>query len=83
MQLVHEMQALLAEDVPAIPVGYPHCYTIVDAEVLDTWFHTPGGYASGIPISQNKLVFLGDRLQVTGNRLQVTGDRLQVTGDRL
>ncbi|MGI6208518.1 MAG: ABC transporter substrate-binding protein [Anaerolineae bacterium] len=58
--LVHQMQALLAEDSPVIPLYYPHRYTVFDAGVLDSWFYTPGGYASGIPLSQNKLVFVGD-----------------------
>jgi len=33
-------------------------WCVYDPDKLDTWFYTPGGISTGIPIELNKLIFL-------------------------
>ena len=57
-ELVYEMQLILAEDVPSIPLYYPNYRFVFDRTVLDAWYYTPGGFASGCPNSYNKHLFI-------------------------
>jgi peptide/nickel transport system substrate-binding protein len=54
-QLVHRMQEIYAEDVPAIPLYYPETMAAYNPKKGIRWFYTYGGIALGIPIPQNKL----------------------------
>lgn len=67
--MLYEMQSILAEDVPVIPLYYPNSNQIFDQTVLGNWYFTPGGFASGIPMTWNKHLF------VTGMKtgLQING----------
>lgn len=53
-EIVDQMQVILAEDLPTLPLYYPKRTIVFNAEVFDNWYYTPGGVASGIPTSQNK-----------------------------
>lgn len=55
---VYEMQAILAKEVPTIPLYYKQMYFAYRPGKVDGWFFTDGGIASGIPTELNKLVFL-------------------------
>jgi peptide/nickel transport system substrate-binding protein len=57
-EMVYEMQLILAEDVPTIPLYYPNRRFVFDETVLDAWYFTPGGFASGCPNSYNKHIFI-------------------------
>ena len=59
--LVGQMQALIAQDLPTIALWYPKVYFVYDPHAFDGWFFTPGGIAGGIPITQNKLVYIKRR----------------------
>lgn len=58
---VFAMQAMLAGDLPTIPLYYRKLYFAFRPDKLDGWFYTPGGIAMGIPTELNKLVFLNPR----------------------
>lgn len=57
-KVVDEMQVILAQDLPTIPLYYRKMYFAYQPGKVDDWFFTPGGIASGIPTELNKLVFL-------------------------
>ncbi len=57
-ELVWQLQAIIAEDLPVLTLYHPRMWTVYDASKLDTWFYTEGGIGFGIPISMNKLIFL-------------------------
>ncbi|MDY6917932.1 MAG: ABC transporter substrate-binding protein [Chloroflexota bacterium] len=56
LQIVQEIQAVYAEEVPALTLYYPDWYWARDGTV--ELFYTEGGVASGIPIPLNKVAFL-------------------------
>lgn len=55
-ELVQQIQAVYAEDLPALTLYYPNWYSAHNGRVAI--FYTPGGVASGIPIALNKLAFM-------------------------
>lgn len=55
--LVQQVEALYAEDLPAITLYHPDSYWAHDGSV--DWYYTDGGIASGIPIALNKMSLLG------------------------
>jgi peptide/nickel transport system substrate-binding protein len=55
--IIYEAQVLYAEDVPALSLYYPSWYCAHDGQV--DLYYTYNGMASGIPIAQNKLSFVG------------------------
>jgi peptide/nickel transport system substrate-binding protein len=57
-QLVDQLQAIAAEDLPVFALYHPKMWCMFDPEKLDTWFYTKNGVASGIPTERNKLVFI-------------------------
>jgi peptide/nickel transport system substrate-binding protein len=67
--MIYEMQEILADDVPAIPLYYPDRNLIYDKTVFDAWYFTPGGVGSGVPTAWNKQAFITG--QKTG--LQIKG----------
>jgi peptide/nickel transport system substrate-binding protein len=61
--IVGRMQAILAQDLPVVPLYYPETDLIFRKQVLDTWYFTPGQFPSG---RDNKQLF------VTGQRSGTT-----------
>jgi peptide/nickel transport system substrate-binding protein len=57
-ELVWQLQELLAEELPVLPLYHPRMWLLYDESKLDTWFYTAGGMSVGIPIPLNKLIFL-------------------------
>ena len=55
--VVARMQAVLAEDVPTIPLFYRRFYWVYDSTRLSP-LNTSGGLMNGIPFVDNKLIFL-------------------------
>ena len=55
------MQEIIAADLPTVPLWYPKMYFVYDPGALDGWFYTPGGMAGGIPMVENKLVYVERR----------------------
>jgi peptide/nickel transport system substrate-binding protein len=49
-----DMQAILAEDLPALALYYTARVVVYNAQVFDNWYFTPGGYGGGIPQPYNK-----------------------------
>jgi peptide/nickel transport system substrate-binding protein len=56
--LVDRMQAILAEDLPTLPLYHQRFYLIFRPAAWDRWFNTWSGIMSGIPLSDNKLALL-------------------------
>lgn len=60
-QLVAEIQRLLADDLPILPLFYANSYSIFRREAFDQWYYTPGGVGSTVPTVENKHVFITGR----------------------
>lgn len=56
-RLISRMQAILAEEVPTLPLYYRRFYWIYNGAKLRA-FDTPGGLMNGIPLIENKIAFL-------------------------
>ena len=59
--LVRELQGLIAEDVPIIPMYLPKRILLYRKEVFDAWYYTPGGIFGGYPGALNKHSFTTGR----------------------
>jgi len=55
---VDKMQAILAQDLPALALYYTDRVVVYNADVFDNWYYTPGGYGGGIPMPYNKHQFI-------------------------
>jgi peptide/nickel transport system substrate-binding protein len=55
---IQDMQRLLAEDVPTIPLYVPTRVHIYPANSFDAWYYTPGGVFGGYPGTINKHAFV-------------------------
>ncbi|OPY48811.1 MAG: putative ABC transporter periplasmic-binding protein [Methanosaeta sp. PtaU1.Bin060] len=55
-ELVDEVQAVHAQDLPALPLYYSNSYFAHDGEL--NMYYTRQGIANGIPIAENKLSFV-------------------------
>jgi peptide/nickel transport system substrate-binding protein len=53
--LVFKIQAVYADDVPAISLYYPDSMAAYNPKKGVTWYYTKGGISKGIPIPQNKM----------------------------
>lgn len=62
--VVDQMQAIIAEQLPVIPLYHPQRFTFYNPEVLDGWHFTPGGLASGIPFNLDKYHFVAGKAVV-------------------
>ncbi|OPY22486.1 MAG: putative ABC transporter periplasmic-binding protein [Methanomethylovorans sp. PtaU1.Bin073] len=83
--LVDQMQVLIADNVPTIPIMYRNVYSVCDQEKLDGFFYTPGGVGGGVPTEYNKLVFIygtsgGGNSQNIGNSTANTADSIGILG---
>jgi peptide/nickel transport system substrate-binding protein len=52
---VARMQALLADDLPVLPLYYPETAILFRKQVLDQWYFTPGQFPS---VQDNKQLFI-------------------------
>jgi peptide/nickel transport system substrate-binding protein len=66
-ELVGELQTIIADDLPVYTLYHPLMWGVYNPDKLDTWFYTKGGVAVGIPIAQNKLIFLFDAWRYDAN----------------
>jgi peptide/nickel transport system substrate-binding protein len=57
--LVDQMQKILADDIPILPLFYPQWDFVFRKKVLDNWYFTPGEFPTA---DENKAIF------VTGNK---------------
>ncbi|MDQ3630591.1 MAG: ABC transporter substrate-binding protein [Actinomycetota bacterium] len=48
------MQAIVARDLPALPLYYPTLFSVFRKSAFDQWYPTPGGFAGGLPGVLNK-----------------------------
>ncbi|CAH0319337.1 ABC transporter substrate-binding protein [Peribacillus simplex] len=55
---VDEMQDTLAEELPTLVLYHRPFYYVYDSSVFAGWFNTYGGIADGIPLTDNKAVFV-------------------------
>ena len=56
LELVHQIQEIYAEELPALSLYYPDWYWAHDGSV--DMYYTQGGVATGIPVATNKMAFL-------------------------
>jgi peptide/nickel transport system substrate-binding protein len=61
-RMIFRMQEILADEVPTLPLYYRRFYWIYNSAKLHP-FETPGGLMDGIPLIENKLVFLRPQSQ--------------------
>ena len=57
-QLVAQMQDILADELPTLVLYHRPFYFMYNPEVYDGWFNTYGGIADGIPLWDNKAIFI-------------------------
>lgn len=57
-KVIDQMQDILAEELPTLVLYHRPFYYLYDAKVYDRWFNTDGGIADGIPLTDNKAVFV-------------------------
>lgn len=55
-QLLDQMQAIIAADVPELPLYYPDQLSFVNTNVFHGWGYTPGCPACGVGMSKRNLV---------------------------
>ncbi len=60
-ETVAQIQRLIAEDLPILPLVYPNAYTIFNKNAFSEWYYTEGGVASTVPVVTNKHVFITGR----------------------
>lgn len=53
--VVHQIQKVYAEDLPAISLYYPDSMAAYNPKKGIAWYYTKGGISKGIPIPQNKM----------------------------
>jgi peptide/nickel transport system substrate-binding protein len=63
MQLVGQIQEIVAEDLPVAMLYYTTMFFVSRTSVFDQWYYTPGGFGPGIPDVYNKHPY------VTGTKL--------------
>ncbi|WLD94572.1 ABC transporter substrate-binding protein [Alkalihalobacillus sp. AL-G] len=57
-EVVDQIQEVLAEEVPTLPIYHRPFYWAYDSSEFNGWFNTWGGIANGIPLWENKAAFL-------------------------
>ena len=67
-ELVGELQTIIAEDLPVYALYHPKMWEVYNPDKLDTWFYTQDGVDGGIPIAENKLIFLFDPWRYDANK---------------
>ncbi len=61
METTAEIQRLIADDLPLLPLVYPASFAIVDPRTFDAWYYTEGGVGSTVPAIDNKHSFVTGR----------------------
>lgn len=56
--VINQMQNILAEELPTLVLYHRPFYYLYNDKVFDGWFNTDGGIADGIPLTDNKAVFV-------------------------
>jgi len=56
--LVAQMQRMLSEELPTLPLYHRRFYWIYNPNSWDRWFNTWSGIMTGIPLADNKLALL-------------------------
>jgi len=56
--LVGRMQRIVAAELPALALYYPTLFHVFRRRAFDAWYHTPGGFAGGLPGVLNKHAFI-------------------------
>lgn len=57
-ETINKMQDILAEELPTLVIYHRPFYFVYDAKEYDGWFNTDGGISDGIPLTDNKAVFV-------------------------
>jgi len=57
-EIVGRAQRIIADDLPMLPLVYPHSYAIFSPRAFDQWYYTEGGVASTVPSVENKHLFV-------------------------
>jgi len=60
--LVYKIQTIYADELPAISLYYPVSMAAYNPEKGIEWYYTRGGIALGVPIAQNKMSLIIDKL---------------------
>lgn len=60
-ETVAEIQRLIAQDLPILPLVYPHGFTVFDPDTFDAWYYTEGGIGGTVPLAENKHLFVTGR----------------------
>ena len=55
--LVAELQKILSDEIPSLPLYYKKTASAYNPEVFDGWFYTKDGISLAVPTIHNKLVF--------------------------
>jgi len=59
--VVQEIQRIVADDVPSLPLYLPTRLLIFDKRIFDAWYFTPGGVWGAYPGPENKQAFVTGR----------------------
>jgi len=60
-EIVGRIQRIVADDLPLLPLVYPHSYTIFNKRAFDQWYYTEGGVAGTVPLVENKQLYVTGR----------------------
>lgn len=58
LEMVHELQAIVAEELPTLATFFPINAAVYDQTVFDGFYFTPDGIGAGCPFTYNKMVFV-------------------------
>ncbi|MBA2497019.1 MAG: hypothetical protein H0V33_08000 [Acidimicrobiia bacterium] len=61
METVAEIQELVADDLPLLPLVYPFSFGVFNPSAFDQWYFTEGGVGGTVPTIENKQVFITGR----------------------
>ena len=57
-EILGRIQRMIADDLPLLPLVYPHSFSIFSKSGFDQWYYTEGGVAGTVPTVENKHVFI-------------------------
>jgi len=57
-EIVAQIQELIADDLPILPLAYPDNVTIFRTGSFDRWYYTEGGVGGTVPTVNNKHAFI-------------------------
>ncbi len=60
-EIVGRIQRMIADDLPLLPLVYPHIFSIFDKRAFDQWYYTEGGVGGTVPSAENKHLFVTGR----------------------